>query len=615
MKRNLFLTLIAVSFLMSLGHAQERSRYNTFNQESPVGAKEVKTSSKGFILEPLWEVSMDEVLALQTGWGPVAPRGVATDGNTIFITADNTNGIYQYDFYGNYLGEDVHPDEIGAVDDLSHFDGKFMGGWFTEVIHIWDYENNSYEEGIVTPVSNGYVAWDGENDIIYSTGERNSGYDNPFNVLTGDGELLYSFARQNNHNFSGLAYDPRVPCLWGLSNNTASKNTLVQMALPSGQETGVVIELPDYLTTATNGKPAGGLCMNYLEDEDKYILTGMVTERIVWGMELQMDEPQSVDAEILSIAAPLTKMGLLGDHQIEFRLKNAGTSSISDIPVSCSLDGQTPATFTINETIEAGDFMDVSIPLSVSFNNYNESHLIEISVDYPGDENSDNDTFTYDALSIEPYYYECYSDCGYGDGVLSFQLGDISNMNTGCENNGYSDYTNMSTNLVIGNTYTANVATDGPTQSGYMWIDFNDDKFFDNETELVSDQFWVPWGGLHPAELTIPEGVEPGIYRLRILVEWVVWEPYNPVAQMDMGYGEMEDYTVVITAEAVNSDAGINATTMKTRLQPSELIPNVQVKNFGLLECSFDVTASSGNYSSTVNVSKFSFQRHFNGCI
>lgn len=600
--------IFIVLMTIFIGHhniyAQEnRSKWGGHFEESAINAIEVKQVTEGWSLSIEWEVNIAEVCALPSGWGPVNPTGVATDGNIIYLSADNMAEHYKYDFEGNYLGELTGVAGAGSVVDLNYYDGKFIGGWYSDIIHRYDIANNVYVDEIVASVSNGVMAYDAQNDIIYSCGARNTGYNNPINVMTGNGEMLYSFDRQNNHEYSGLAYDPRVPCLWGLSKNTSSKNTLVQISLPSGEETGVVFEMPDYFTFSPAGKPAGGLSMYHDETNDSYLLTGMVTGRFVWGLALEMDPAPNTDVAVLSMVSPLTSMGLLGDYPIEFRLKNTGTTEISNIPVSCATDGGTPATFTINETIAPGEFMDVGIPLSVEFLNYNDSFEFEITVDYPGDEDPDNNAISYVATSIEPYYYEPNSYCEYGDGILSFELDDIVNHNTGCTNSGYEDYTDMSTNLVIGNTYTAKMATDGPTQSGFMWIDFNNDNFFDNELELVTDQYFIPDGGMHPVEFTIPEGVEPGTYRLRALVEWVLEEfPYYPNAQMDMGYGEMEDYTVIITAESIDLDAGVFEIDMPNIIEPGNMTPSVIVKNYGALECSFEVTATVDGYSSSVQV-------------
>ena len=602
-KQNVITLLLLVLFLGSF--AQERNREGFERSEKDMGrAVDIPTNTNGFSLEVQWEHSISEVCALPANdWYNVAPRGVATDGTTIYITADNISDMYKYDLDGNYLGAEAGAPGVGAIEDLSLRNGEFMGGWWSETIHIFDHENSVYINAVVASVSNGIQAWDDENEIIYSMGTRNTGYDNPFNVITEDGELLYSFPRENNHMYSGLAYDPRVPCLWGLSNNTSSKNTLVQISLPSGQETGVVFELPEILATPTVGKPAGGLSLNYIEDTDTYLLVGMVTERYVWGIELILEEPLETDPEALSIVAPLTAMNITGSHPVEFRLKNSGNSSISNIDVSCSIDGGSPGSYTVEESIEAGEYLDVVLPINVQFTDVNESHEIEINIDYPGDDNEENNTIVYEVENIEPYYYQSNSYCAYGDGILSFELGDISNLNTGCTNNGYEDYTDMSTNALVGSVNTAYIATAGPDQFGYMWIDFNKDFFFDNETELVTDQFPVPDGGLHPVEFTIPEGTEPGVYRLRASVEWVLeGYPFYPNAQVDMGYGEMEDYTLIITDELIELDAGIYELNIEPLIRPNTTIPVVTVKNYGESVATFDVTATCNDYSSTITV-------------
>src|SRR5690625_6041913 len=63
-----------------------------------------------------------------------------------------------------------------------------------------------------------------------------------------------------------------------------------------------------------------------------------------------------------------------------------------------------------------------------------------------------------------------------GDHIESFELEDISNLNSGKSTGGYGDFTSMSTDLTVGETYTATL-TSGPgsgTHAAAIWIDFND---------------------------------------------------------------------------------------------------------------------------------------------
>jgi hypothetical protein len=135
-------------------------------------------------------------------------------------------------------------------------------------------------------------------------------------------------------------------------------------------------------------------------------------------------------------------------------------------------------------------------------------------------------------------------DCSWGDGLTGFSMGDINNMNNGCSPNGYGDFTTMSTEVQIGETYTASMTTGYSNQYVTIWIDFNKNEIFE-ASEMVLNGFPLGnVGQVYTAEITIPEGVESGEARMRVKAEWQS-TPDDPCS--DMSYGETEDYTVNVS--------------------------------------------------------------------
>lgn len=113
--------------------------------------------------------------------------------------------------------------------------------------------------------------------------------------------------------------------------------------------------------------------------------------------------------------------------------------------------------------------------------------------------------------------------------------------------NGYSDFTNISTDLTVGETYTITVT---PTWTGTVyaegyavWIDYNNDGDFTNAGEQVFTQTPTtnsPVSGT----FTIPAGAVEGPARMRVSMK------YNglPTSCETFTWGEVEDYTVNIVA-------------------------------------------------------------------
>jgi hypothetical protein len=136
------------------------------------------------------------------------------------------------------------------------------------------------------------------------------------------------------------------------------------------------------------------------------------------------------------------------------------------------------------------------------------------------------------------------ANCSWGDGLTGFAMGDIDNMSNGCSANGYGDFTDMSTEVQIGETYDVTLRTGYSDQYVTIWIDFNKNEVFD-PSELVLDGFHLPQANQnYTAQVTIPDGVESGETRMRVKAEWQN-VPTDPCA--DMSYGETEDYTVSVS--------------------------------------------------------------------
>lgn len=137
------------------------------------------------------------------------------------------------------------------------------------------------------------------------------------------------------------------------------------------------------------------------------------------------------------------------------------------------------------------------------------------------------------------------SSCSYGDGFTGFALGEIDNMNNGCSNDngveGYGDFTDMTTTLEPGETYTVSWEAGYSNQQASLWIDLNSNKEFEDEERLITNFEIVNDGQVYTTSFTIPESVNGGIKRLRIRANWQD-EANDPCE--DWSYGETEDYTV-----------------------------------------------------------------------
>lgn len=183
----------------------------------------------------------------------------------------------------------------------------------------------------------------------------------------------------------------------------------------------------------------------------------------------------------------------------------------------------------------------------------------------------DTDTSNVLTVNINPPT-ECYCEPEYGNGcefgvaISHFILESIDNNTEGeCSMDplGLSNYQEMSTDLMQGVPYIAQVAASGETQVGYaFWIDYNDDGFFDDATERAATVMSVPWetsGDLYSVEMLIPADAPLGEHRLRVRMG--AWEDgyfIDPCAFI--WDGEAEDYSVNIIPKPSCADITLPAT-------------------------------------------------------
>src|SRR5690606_9128901 len=104
-----------------------------------------------------------------------------------------------------------------------------------------------------------------------------------------------------------------------------------------------------------------------------------------------------------------------------------------------------------------------------------------------------------------------------GDYITNVTFNGINNNSTSdAGNDAYQNFTNFSTNVCAGSSYTLSASgtfTFGANQGFAAWIDWNDDGIFSNaENVLIS----APTGTAN-ASVTIPTNAVNGAVKMRVL--------------------------------------------------------------------------------------------------
>jgi hypothetical protein len=170
--------------------------------------------------------------------------------------------------------------------------------------------------------------------------------------------------------------------------------------------------------------------------------------------------------------------------------------------------------------------------------------------------------YTINVIAAVPEYCEAQGGTSGCDRRISrFRLKTIDNSTSDCDH--YSDFTSISTELEIGTGYPFIVTGDHATFCG-VWVDWNQDMDFDDANEQIDVTDFSfshpPYGdGLYTIYdigiITPPEEAVLGETRLRVRTCGGI-EPGCGGPCGDTPYGEVEDYTVIVSESGTSGEEG-----------------------------------------------------------
>ena len=246
------------------------------------------------------------------------------------------------------------------------------------------------------------------------------------------------------------------------------------------------------------------------------------------------------DIGVASIDSPITGEGL-GDEIVSVVVENFGTNPHSNIEVSYIINGDVPVVETITNTINSLEAFTYNFTQPVDASQLGD-YTIAATTLLAGDQDMSNNEVS--KLFI---HEQCnpQSDCSDGDGFSKFEIGTISNINEICSPNGYSDFTNLSTDLNADVPINLTVASDFGNQLFSVFIDFNDNFVFETNELVVIDEE-IPNANVDAiVQFTLPDDPAiAGTHLLRARAGWLQSEATTADGCVNFIYGETEDYTV-----------------------------------------------------------------------
>ena len=260
---------------------------------------------------------------------------------------------------------------------------------------------------------------------------------------------------------------------------------------------------------------------------------------------------QPNDLGVTTINAPISGVGLTATEQVIITITNFGGVQQSNFDVSYTLNGN-----TVNETVPGP--IAPNSTLQYTFNQTADlsvlgNYTLSASTSLPSDSDTSNDSIS---VNITNSNCQPSADCTLGDGLRLVQFGTINNASA-CE--GYGDFTNLSTDLTAGDTYTMTLETNYGNQYVSVWVDFNDDFTFSTDEYIL--QNYVLGSGQatgtfnESTDITIDAAATLGQHLMRVKTNWNANVPDD--ACTETTYGETEDYMVNIVSQTNGIDDNV----------------------------------------------------------
>ena len=260
------------------------------------------------------------------------------------------------------------------------------------------------------------------------------------------------------------------------------------------------------------------------------------------------------DTGVVAITSPVTGSGLSGSEVVTIEIQNFGGTTQTSIPVFYSLDGAAPVNETYTGSIAQGATDTYSFTTTVDLSELT-IYVFVAGTELVGDDDTSNDDTT---AEVSTFLCQPEANCTLGDGLTLVSVEEINNP-SGCETDGYGDFTDLIANLAQGGTYDITLSTGFGNQFVKVWVDFNNDFTFSNN-EVILNNFVIAPGSAagnytETTSITIPANATLGSHRMRVKTNWSANVPAD--ACDETTYGETEDYTANITDELGAADEAI----------------------------------------------------------
>ena len=422
------------------------------------------------------------------------------------------------------------------------------------------------EEGVVTITFDASFEYDGSSNLVIAVEENQDGYDSssddfysseanqissifyysdavnpdPTNPPTGNITQRYP-----NVVLEGITQDCPNPTGFSLDDFTATSATISWNGNAEAYE---------YVYSDTEPEVAGESTTSSTVTIDN--LSSETTEHTVWVRAVCGDITSSWISYTFSnlCAQPVFNYWEMTQNSAIFNGVNIEGVSGYQIEYSTEMFEPGDGTATVYEFYEFPNEL-TGLEMATTYYFTNRTVCSEgFYSDWADGGNDGPDAWTTQGLTCEPS-----ANCSLGDGFASLVFGDIDNSDSGCSNNGFGNFTDLSTDLAQGDTYDVTMTTGYGNQYVRAWIDFNDDYEYTSD-ELVLDNYIIGEGSssgtfTETTQFSIPSDATLGSHFIRFKSNWNAAVPDDACEATT--YGEIEEYTVNIVESLGISDENI----------------------------------------------------------
>jgi len=492
--------------------------------------------------------------------------GVATDGEYIYTSSFSTEMFYKFEMDGTFIEAFTIPgvDKIGCLT----YDGNYFygaNGLMDRGIDILDLENKLSIGNITVNapsiIALGHISWDPTLDD--GNGGFWTGYWAELCAVDKQGNEVIPNTITSNPGISGTALDTVTdsdnPSLICFQRTGESSLELTRYDINTGVFSDVLhvaTDIPGPSGGSQNSISSG--LNTFINDDGKLVLLGMIDcfpgHEMIFEYEISNAISYTTDVSVKNLIAPETGDGLTDANDITVELVNNGSATISNFEVQYTINDGTgalgPFVQTVTSSMSPGQNIYFTFDETADMSMPGVAYTIIVTSSLEGDENPANDELTKVITNTSGNYCEASGGSSSSQEYISnINISGVSN-SSGADH--YADYTgdpdltiyldpDASSNLVISiaNGYNADLAA--------VWIDWNDNgDFYDSGDEVfVSD--WGP--GPYQTNINVPGNALQGVpLRMRIRLDYNA----TPDPCGSSSFGEVEDYTVVVSAVQLN---------------------------------------------------------------